>query len=284
MKKFISIIMMLSITLSILMGCSSKGGTKITPSPQGDTPQTPINKQEPSKLTPGTELSDFLGNYSETKTKLWDQMTKNLDTENNLNFTIGIAGFAFADLAIVDILLFDTLTIKDGDTFKGKLMLSGIDGWKKVNGDIIEFGYDMIYEEQNGNFQKGDHTIAKGKLEKNKNSLVYEYSTERGGKVISRYIVEVTRNSDSSYTSQTYYLDLSGASDKNTLSGYLTWFDDKNIISYLAEKDVSDINFTYNSIFGKKNIKPDEMANGMTITTKISYIDGKALYEDLSNK
>lgn len=290
MKKIIAVILVLLMGLSLLTGCGSKGNTKTTPSSGNDTTQSPTdkqeptNKQEPATQTPGMEISNFLSKYSDTKTKLWNELIDKLDLNNNLNAAMGIASFSFADLAVVDVLLFDSLTVKDGDTFKGKLMLSEIDAWKKVNGDIIEFGYENTYANDQANYLKGDHTIAKGKLDKSKNSLVYEYTNERDGKMISRYISEIVRNADASYSSQAYYLDLSGNTDKDNLTAYLTWFDDKNVISYMAIKDTSDINFTYNSIFGKKNIKPAEMANGMTITVKTGFVDGKASYEDFSSK
>lgn len=290
MKKIIAVILVLLMSLSLFTGCSSKGSSKTTPSSGSNTTQSPTdkqessNKQEPAAQTPGMEISNFLGKYSDTKTKLWDELTKKLDSSDNLNVAIGLANFAFADLTVVEVLLFDALTVKDGDTFKGKLMMSDIDAWKKVKGDIVEFGYDYTYQNDQNNYLKGDHLIAKGTLDKSKDSLTYEYTNERGGKIISRFVSEIVRNADTSYSSQTYYLDLGGNNDKNTLTAYLSWFDSKNVISYMAAKDTSDINFSYNSIFGKKNIKPDEMANGMTITTKVSYVDGKASYEDLSNK
>lgn len=290
MKKFTAVILVLLMSLSLFTGCGSKEGAKTTPSSGNDTTksqtdtQEPTSKKEPATQTPGMEISNFLSKYTDTKTKLWNELIDKLDLNNNLNAAMGIASFSFADLVVVDVLLFDSLTVKDGDTFKGKLMMSEIDAWKKVNGDIIEFGYDYIYPNDQANYLKGDHVIAKGKLDISKNSLVYEYTNERGGKMISRYVSEIVRNADASYSSQAHYLDLSGNTDKNKVTSYLTWFDNKNVISYMAVKDTSDINFSYNSIFGKKNIKPDEMANGMTITTKVSYVDGKASYEDLSNK
>jgi hypothetical protein len=51
-------------------------------------------------------------------------MTKKLDMENNLNAAMGMAAFAFADLAVVNVLMFDALTVKYGDVFRGKLMLT----------------------------------------------------------------------------------------------------------------------------------------------------------------
>ena len=285
MKKIIIAILTLSMTLGILSGCGSKNKTEVTPPPKGTTTDSTGNKEKPVVVTPGTELSDFMSKYTDTKTKVWDEMSKKFDEESNPSFAMGALGFAFADLAIVDILFFDTLTEKDGVTFKGKLMFTGIDAWKTVKGDIIEFGYDFTNLEDKNQSKNGDKSVAKGKFDKSKNSLIYERSTERSGKVMDKYVVEITRNSDISYSSQIYFLDSSSNEgvDKNQLTGYLTWFDDKGIISYLVEKDIPDVNLSYNSIYGKKNIKPEEMAKGSTVTMKTSYIDGKSLFEQLDS-
>lgn len=285
MKKFIIAILTLSMTLGILSGCGSKKKAEVTPPPKGTTTDSTGNKEKPVVVTPGTELSDFMSKYTDAKTKVWDEMSKKFDEEGNPSFAMGALGFAFADLAIVDILFFDTLTEKDGDTFKGKLMFTGIDAWKKVKGDIIEFGYDYTYLEDKNQSQNGDKSVAKGKFDKSNNSLIYERSTERSGKVMDKYVVEITRNSDTSYSSQIYFLDSSSNDGvaKNHLTGYLTWFDDKDIISYLAQKDIPDVNFSYNSIFNKKNIKPEEMGKGFTVTMKTSYIDGKSLFEQFDS-
>lgn len=286
MKRIITTILVLSMTLSIFSGCGSKKQTDVTSALKSNTTETIVTKkEEPLTIAPGTELSDFMSKYTDTKTQVWDQMSKKFDEENNITFAMGALGFAFADLALVDILLFDALTVQDGDIFKGKLMFSGVDAWKKVKGDIIEFGYDYTYLEDKEESKSGDRIVAKGKLEKSNSSLIYESSTEQSGKVINKHIIEITRNSDTSYSSQCYFLDLNSGDGevKIHVTGYLTWFDGKDIISYLVEKDIPDINFTYNTIFSKKDIKPEQMANGSIVTMKTSYIDGKAIYEQLEN-
>jgi len=285
MKRIITLILAVSMTLGIITGCGSKKQAVDTPAPVANTTETPASKEEPVATTPGTELTDFMSKYTDTKTLIWDRMSAKFDEEENLTFAMGTLGFAFADLALIDILLFDALTVKEGDVFKGQLMFSGIDAWKKVKGDIIEFGYDYTYVEEKAQSKSGDRIVTNGKLDKSNNSLVYEFASESSGKVISKHIIEVTRNSDTSYSSQSYFLDLdtNDGMNKNHLTGYLTWFDDKDIISYLVEKDISDTSFTYNSIFSKKNIKPEEMAAGATVTMKTSYVDGKAQFEQLES-
>ncbi|MBC8059100.1 MAG: hypothetical protein H7Y18_00345, partial [Clostridiaceae bacterium] len=104
----------------------------------------------------------------------------------------------------------------------------------------------------------------------------YENYTERSNEKTNRYVVEITANSDKSYSCQIF----TNGSD-NKLSGYFTWFDDKNILSVMAEKDKTDSNYKYSSIFGKKNMKPEDMHIGFDVKLKASYVDGKATYESL---
>lgn len=277
MKRFIAAILVLAILLTMLTGCGTKkDDEKTTGKSVNNTESNPSNtsNSSESKIVPGTELSTFMSEYVDTKTKIWDSMSKKFDEEQNLEFAMGTLGFAFADLAIVDISLFDSLTTLEGDTFKGKLVLSGFDSWKKVKGDIIEFGYDYTYTDDNNQYIKNDHLVSKGKLDKKKDSLVYERYIERNGQKIERYVTEITHNKEKSYSSQMYSIN-----EDNTLTGYFTWFEGENIISIIADKKNEKLDFQYESIFGKKDIKPEEMSKGMNITVQTSFIDGKGAFK-----
>lgn len=290
MKKASVRIIALSLILGLLTGCGAKekpGNSKPIENKPIENKNTEQSKPSSTQVdeAPGTELSTFMGGYSNTKNKVWEAMSKKFEEDQNLAFTMGSLGFAFADLAIIDILLFDSLTVKEGDTFKGKLMFSGIDAWKKVKGDIIEFGYDFTYKEDKNNNKNGDREVTNGKFDKKNNTLYYERVTERDSKKISRIVVEIVRNSDKSYSSQIIFSD--SQSDDNAeqgLSGYMTWFEGEDIISILTEQKTTDINFNYNSILSKKNAKPEEMAKGMQIVSKASFIRGAASFEQAESK
>ena len=296
MKKVTALILILTITLTLFSGCGSKGsnnnngnsGTKpstadSTSSAGNDSKTSGGSDSSQPKEVPGAELSTFMGNYVDTKTKIWDVMTEKLEQDQNGAFTFGALAFVFADLSIIEIGLFDTLITKEGDLFKGKLMLSGIEAWKRVKGDIIEFGYDYTNPEDKNQTKKGDKEISNGKFDKKTGTLVYERSTERNGSKISRYVVEITRNSDKSYSSQIYSIetDQSSNNDEKTLNCYCTWFEGENIISIIAGKGGSNYDFKYESIFGKKNMKPKDMTKGMDVKSIVSFIDGKASYEEV---
>jgi hypothetical protein len=57
-----------------------------TPAPVVNTTESPVSKEEPLAKTPGTELSDFISKYTDTKTLAWDQMSKKFEEEENLAF------------------------------------------------------------------------------------------------------------------------------------------------------------------------------------------------------
>lgn len=293
MKKVISTLLLVTMLLALFSGCGGKGKNQ-------DSNDTPVvnngssggnnggsngGNSNPSggntKPVAGTELSTFMSNYMDTKSKIWDEMSKKFESDNNLAFAMSSLGFAFADLAIVEISFFDAFTTLEGDIFKGTMMFSGIEGWKKVKGDIIEFGYDYKYPEDKNQSIKDDRQVAVGKFDKKTNSLYYERYTERGGAKIDRYIVEVTQNSDKSYSCQ--MLDVGTDKENKVITGYFTWFENQNIISIIAEKDNANFDFAYDSIFGKKNVKPEDMAKNMKINIKTSYIDGKAEFQEVNN-
>jgi len=286
MKRLIAVVLVLTLLLTMFTGCGSKKeeekrtgqNTTGENGNKTDTNAPSTTGKTEEKVVPGTELSNFMSEYMNTKTKIWDTMSKKFDEEQNLEFAMGTLGFAFADLAIVDISLFDSLTTLEGDTFKGKLILSGFDSWKKVKGDIIEFGYDYTYTEDNNQNLKNDHLVSKGKFDKKKNSLMYDRYVERNGQKTDRYIVEITKNSDKSYSSQMYFINAE-KDEGTTLTGYFTWFEGENIISLIGEKENEKFDFQYGTIFGKKNMKPEEMSQGMNIIMQTSFIDGKGTFK-----
>jgi hypothetical protein len=289
MKKLFTTLTAVFITIGIFAGCGTKEKTAETTAPQTSIKETTAPAKETKKTTsstekPGLELSTFMTDYSTVKGKLWETLSKKFEEEQNVAFLMGSMGFAFADLAIIDISLFDALEVKDGDVFKGKLLLSNIDAWKKVNGDVIEFGYDYIYKEDKANHKNGDHEVALGKFNKKNNTLYYERTSESNNKKTSRIVVEIVKNSNSSYSSQILFYNAEEEKSTSDLSAYLTWFEGEDISCYIAEKENTDVAFTFNSILDKKNAKPEEMSGGMKTVTKTSYIKGKAVFEDLSEK
>ena len=285
MKRKLAILLVLAIMITLVTGCGSKKGSEApTGSPSAESPAAqpgPVDSGSkpaaPKDVVPGTELSTFIGDYTETKSVLWDALTEKIEEEeDNMSFIFGSLAFVLSDLAIIEIVMFDMLSVKDGGIFKGTLMFSGIEAWKKVNGDIIEFGYDYVYPEETHSAEKGDRHVAIGKHDTKAQAVVYERFNERAGKVISRSVIEITRNSDNSYSSQ-----ILSVSDGESLSGIFTWFEGENFLSVIAEKENTGYDFKYNSIFGKKNLKPEDMAAGMKMGLRASLINGEAMFEEV---
>ncbi|MCR3923015.1 MAG: hypothetical protein NUK65_10960 [Firmicutes bacterium] len=276
MRKTVAMFLILLMVVGLLVSCGSNEeheeepvvDTPVESTPDADEPNT-------KDATPGTELATFVDQYTTAKSEAWDAMAAKLEDEDNMAFMMGSMGFAFSDLVIVEIVMFDVLSEELGDVFGGKLMFSDIEAWKKVNGDIVEFGYDHVYEEDSNTAEKGDRHFAQGKLDKKSGTVIYETTIERAGKIINKNVVEITRNSDTSYSSQVVTLD----GESMNVSAYLTWFEDADIVSILATQENASIDFAYNSIYGKKNVKPEEMATGMDIQMITSLTDGVAIFE-----
>lgn len=282
MKKIIAVLIVLAMMLGTLSGCGKKNTTPNNPGTGGNQSGTNQQNDPPKDEIKGTELSTFMGDYMDAKSKAWDAMSKKFDEDQNLTFAMAALGFTFVDLSLVEIMMFDAISVLNGTTYKGKLGLSNIDGWKKVNGNIIEFGYDYTYTEDKDKYLKGDHDVAVGAYDRKNETLTYEHYTERGGKKIFRFVTEVVKNSNKSYSSQIFFI---GDSDKNgdgdlSLGSYLAWFDGEDISCIMTENKENDtIDFKYSSILNKKNIKPEDMVNGMKVVFKASFIGGKATFE-----
>jgi hypothetical protein len=283
MKKIAAVFLMLTMVFGLFSGCG----------PKQETPKDPPPVEKPVETTPqkeelkGTELTTFVQGYLDAKTKVWDVMSTKFEEEQNLTFGMATLGFTFADLSIIEIMMFDAITILQGDSYKGKLALSDIEGWKKTKGDIIDFGYDYTYPADKNQSKKGDHEVSTGKLDRKTGALSYEKYTERDGKKINKYIIEIVKNSDKSYSSQLYFMDYTDNSGKEdmSLNAYLMWLEEEDLICILAEKkDTSNIDFEYSSILNKKNVKPEVMVNGMEVVFKSSFIGGKTSFEQTENQ
>jgi hypothetical protein len=298
MKKVMSALLCIMVSATLLAGCNLKGKTKVDNGDPvtGEKPGTTVSEKNPGdkkdnegsktdKVVPGTEITTFMTGYMDTKTKLWDGLSKEMEKSQNLSFALSTIGFAFADLVLVEVMMFDALSDKSGDIVKGRLMFSGIEAWKKTKGDMIEFGYDYVYPEDKNQAQKGDRELATGKFDKKADSLVYKKHKERDGKQISMYVVEVTRNAANSYSAQIYMVNSQEDEDQTDkrAGGYFTWFEGENIITVYAEKDNAGDNISYESIFGRKNMKPEDMTKGMKVQLKASFVNGKIEYEEINN-
>jgi predicted small secreted protein len=285
MKKNVVLILSVVLTFSMLASCGSKKGSGVDTPRGGQASLLPSAEQTPSagkkdddKIVEGSEISIFTAGYMEDKTAAWEAVSRHYENQEDWTFGLATLGFVFVDLIMAEIMMFDALTLLSGDMFKGKLMFSDIEAWKKPSGNIIEFGYEYEYKEDGHNSEKGDKEYARGKLNQSTGALQYEKYVERGGVKISKQLIELVKNDNKSYCCQIYILS-GGESGKYDLSGYITWLNGSDIECIGVEEANTTFDFSYNSIINKKNVKAEEMAAGKNIILKTSYINGQANFE-----
>lgn len=285
MKKIMSLMLIVILVLMTTVGCGSKDSntssnneSKSSSLPTEESEQQKQAEVSPSienEVLPGTELSTYMNNYINAKTYAWDEMIKKFEEDKNESYVFGALAFAFIDLMIIDISFYDTLITLEGDTYRGNFLFSDIEAWKKIKGNMIEFGYDYIYTEDSMQSKKGDREVGNGKYDIKAGTVVYERFNERNGKKISNYIVEINQNSEKSYSAQIHVL--SEGSDK--VEAYYIWFEDKEIMMVSAEGSSSGDSLLKSSILGRKNMNIEEMTKGVTVSSKLGYMNGKAIFE-----
>lgn len=220
-----------------------------------------------TEKTEGTELSDFVTKYTDAKQVIWDKISDQLDSSSDLNASMAMLGFAFADMAIVIVPFFDTVEYTGGT-----MMFSEINNaYKKVNGDKITFGYDYTYDKDTDNNKTGDHVFCEGLFDMGQQSMTVEIRDESDGKVSTRTIVEIQENKNGSFSSQL----VSYTDGNENISGYFTTFEGEDLWSRMAEK-TDGPEFTFNTMIGNKTATLDELTAGFTVKTEVSYVDGEA--------
>ncbi len=216
----------------------------------------------------GQELSEFVTNYTNAKSACMDKVTAKLEESENLGLTMGLLGFAMMDLSIAFVPMFDVV-----DETGVVPMLNLKNAYRKEKGGIVTFGCDYKIEEESGNNVKDDRVFWEGKLDIKDQSLSTIYYTERNGKKIDRSVIEVTKNKDGSYTSETISYKANEDGTAKT-SGYFVSFEGEDLWMLAGDKEGGDPDFTYTSVFNKKNVDIKELSKDYTITTDISYIKG----------
>lgn len=285
-SRFLSIALILALLLLLMSGCgapanttaknettkSSQAGSSTTikePSGQETTEPQSSNTTSGKK---GSEISDFVQAYLDTKDVVWNKLSDKISESGDLAASMNLLGFSFADLSIVMWPMFDVV-----DEAGGVLPLLGIkNAFRTQKGNIITFGYDYTYEEdqESGNYKKGDVVSFTGEFDISKDSMKVETRDTKGGVTASRLVSELVKNKDGSYTSQLVNYDSS--SDK--ITGYFTTFEGENIWSIIGEKEAAE-NFTINSIYGQPGAKLDQMTAGFKIKIETSFVDGTASFK-----
>jgi hypothetical protein len=261
--------------LSLLAGCTpgpatSTAGMTTKPAGGTTTPQsTNTTTARPGETEAGSELSDFVSAYMEAKTDIWDQLSKKLEEGNDMTAVFSLLGFAMADLSVAIVPFFDVVSEAGGTLF-----LTGIkNAHKTVNGQIIDFGYDFVYDTDSGQYQKDDRVVCTGQYDMAKGALRVEMSDQKNKLVTSRTVIEIVRLADDAYASQ--FVSYNG--EDNPVQGYFTLFRGTDLWSVMAEQESSG-QFKHNSIYNLAQPDMNDMIKGFTVKTEASLVDGKATF------
>lgn len=219
--------------------------------------------------TPGEELSDFYSLYDDVLSQ-HEAAVNTWETDDFSMFDASMDYFS-TSLHIVGMSLYDVLEVFGTD--EGE--------YRNTNGNLIEYGKEYTRAEDgfSPSDKKGDIYVEKGILDTSANTLYFESYSERGGEKISRAISEVVALSDGTFIVQTIRKNAlydDRIEDKG--DAYFMVFD-SNRLEVIKGKFEPDVNFTYDSIIGKGNTTPKDMAQGYTLIRKMTIIDGVATVE-----
>jgi hypothetical protein len=153
--------------------------------------------------------------------------------------------------------------------------------YREKSGGVIKFGKEFTREEDgfDPKNKKGDVVKEEGQLDTSANTLTYEYTVKRSGELIERVVEEVVMLPDGTFIAQVFskYIPRDERiQDKGNAYFIRCGKDELVVIKASFEPDV---NFTYNSIVGKGDISPEDMAQGYAKLRKTTVRDGKTTVE-----
>lgn len=301
MKKILIIMLLVTMLLFIMTACGGTGSTKETGNgdPAANVGPSGADKGEDGNNVPadeggnasdsgsspagngaggiyktsGNELSDFSTSFTETETPYSDSISSlespSMDT---LSVTMAVM---MPNLDLAMLAGYDILSVDDLPKEEGKLLLSDLEGVREKSGDKINFSASHTYDEDGNVNKKGDKVTEKGVLDTSKNELTFEFSTERGGKLINRTVMEAVILKDGTHLMQ-YFKVAEGYSEGSpaTASAVFKRFS-KDDYKGISAKFDPNYDFKYDSILGKGDIQPEAMAKNYTIEGTLTVAGGK---------
>lgn len=286
MKKIIIALLIACMLIGALSACGQE--PKAADTVASSTAQAEENNEKPEApkaeastgegssgsiyVTPGDELTDYL----KALTWLEEEYIKTID-ESGLTDMDALGAqmsISMPSLAFLALPMYDVLSVEDLPKEEGKLMLSGMDAVREKKGNEIRFSAGMTYTEENGINKKGDKYSEIGTLDTKTNFLSGETKIENGGKISSRAAYEAVVLKDGTCIIQYFSAGSSGV-DSNAKPFAVFKRYNKDGYTAIVTDFESETNFAYDSIAGKGDIQPEEMAKKYKVTAKFTVKDGK---------
>lgn len=272
-------VFILCIVLVLMLSACGKGRDTAKSDSQSPASKQTSATEGTAKTTGGsykdfkTALSTFITDYTDTKKPLLDIVEKSPDKDK---YAIDSLGMYTADLALVEVSLYDAISLDNGPRVTGKLMLSGYDAYKEQSGDIIKFGSSHTYDEDQGGFKPGDKVSTSGSFDTARNFLTIETITEKDGEKATRSVAEVYRLPDGTFTMQNIYCVAKNVN--NTRSIVFMNFNANKYTAVIAE-GAATLDFQYQSLANAGNKSPEEMAKEYKTNMVVKVENGNVTFD-----
>ena len=246
----------------------------------GESP-TPRSSSLSKELLPDDEYQEYIDeelmDFLDAFKKVWF-MSTDVDTIFEANEFSDIDGYyeTIYIATFVDILLpIYCAGLPEGSKdVLGSSSRGIIEASKIRNDDVVITSIDGNYLRDFVFQKQGDNHLGNIIMDNNNASLSTDEKISRDGEVITRYVQEIVKLTDGSFIIQILQVgDFSPEYLRNNTAVFmLVGENDAEII--IAELE-EDFDFTYNSIIGKENITPDQMADGYKVTAALTVENGK---------
>lgn len=290
MKKMNTILLILVLVLSVsLTACGESGGNKPSDSaiptvtqpddmgdndneaPEGnDTTGNNHDEQGGIYKEVGEELTDFFSAF-ESSMNVYEPAVNAFETEDFEIFDAA-SDYLISLAYIGNIASYDYSASSGND--EGKV--------REESGGVVTFSQNLTRTKDgfSPNDKTGDVVSMSGTLDTSTNTLLFESSVQRDDAVITRMVTEAVMLSDGTFLVQLLNKPIPqtdrGIADKGE-AYFVRCGKDK--LEIIKASFAPDVNFTYTSIAGKTDSKPEDMAQGYEKIRKMTAEGGNANVE-----
>ncbi len=240
------------------------------------------NKEEPSKEE-ASDFSEFTSAISNFTTAYFDEKAPHsaiLEASTEYQTHIfSVLNYLMVDLALISAPMYDALDLTgSGDTkITGQLMLSGYQGTKEKDGDLIRFGYEHTFKEESGVYLVGDTITQTGYFNMSDHFLTIEDTLMSEGSLVQRSVTELLRLSDGTFILQNHSFDTRNMAE--VVNSVFNRVNQDELISYTCTSEPK-LDFTFKSLSDAKDISMDDLSKGFTTTFVLKVENSKATFEE----